>query len=95
MSSENKKPINKPQKPPSMWAELGILVFGLAILYGAYLVLWEGKVPTRHANGFRSFDGIERIIGIVPLLFGGFVVYVILGQLVQRLKSALKAKKET
>jgi hypothetical protein len=55
----------------TLLAELGACLFGLLVIYMGYLIIFEGQVPARF--GYHSFQGIERLLGIFPIAFGGLV----------------------
>jgi len=78
----------------SLWGIIGLLLFGCLILYGAYLILWEGEIPTRHTNGFHTFNGLERVVGVMPLGFGMLVIWVACQNLYERLQRALSKHQE-
>ncbi|MGM0623086.1 MAG: hypothetical protein ACQESH_03600 [Campylobacterota bacterium] len=58
-------------------ANLMVVVFSLLLFYLSYLIIFIGAVPTRFENSFHTFEGIERIMGIIPLAMGSLLFYLI------------------
>jgi hypothetical protein len=52
-----------------------VVSFSAILLYMAYMILIDGQIPTRFNNGYHSFNGIERVLGLVPLTIGVGVLY--------------------
>ncbi|WP_019894707.1 hypothetical protein [Hydrogenovibrio halophilus] len=63
-----------------------VVGFCAALLYIAYMILIDGQIPTRFNNGYHSFDGIERILGLVPLTIGSGVLYLWLKNVIRTIR---------
>jgi hypothetical protein len=74
--------------------DIGVVVFSCAMFYLSYLVLVAGAIPTRFANGYHTFEGFERVLGLFPLFLGSLFQYLILVKVKCRIFDKEKFEKE-
>ena len=74
------------EKQKAMLANLMVVVFGLLLYYLSYLIIFVGAVPTRFENSYHTFEGIERIMGIIPLAMGSLLFFLIYLKIKEKFK---------
>lgn len=59
--------------------KIGFVLFGGAIAIGGLQILIYGSFQRIGiSNGVYHFDGLERLIGLIPIVFGMLIIYMIL-----------------
>ncbi len=56
---------------------IGLMILGVLIALGGFQVIIYGKLKVASAsNSVHQFNNIERLMGLMPIIFGGVVVFV-------------------
>ncbi|QKI88368.1 hypothetical protein [Thiomicrorhabdus xiamenensis] len=56
----------------------GLILYGIVLILGGLQVIFEGHLSQAGvSDSIHQFNGIERIMGLLPILFGGLVIYLV------------------
>ncbi|OGR62850.1 MAG: hypothetical protein A2X31_06990 [Elusimicrobia bacterium GWB2_63_22] len=57
--------------------QVGFIILGILLILGGLQVISHGALETASASGsVHQFNGIERLMGLLPIIFGSVVAYV-------------------
>lgn len=56
---------------------IGFIILGVLFALGGFQVIINGKLEVASASrSVHQFDNIERLMGLMPILFGGVIIFV-------------------
>ncbi|MFA6137369.1 MAG: hypothetical protein WC667_04710 [Sulfurimonas sp.] len=61
----------------NMLEQIGFIFLGILFIVGGLQVIFHGALETASAShSVYQFNGIERLMGFLPIIFGSVVAYV-------------------
>jgi len=58
--------------------KFGLVVFAVLIMAGGFQVIFNGSLESASISMSKAkFNGVERLMGLLPLAFGGLIIYAV------------------